>query len=183
MKIKTLPAKRLVRLPKTWRQWLVLLILGLVFLASFLIPDTPLWAARLSLLRQPASPLPHLELARLAADISDWEVAGREYQLAVRFFQQQGGLPGISPLSDAGEFLVPRHDSLQGEVERWEAILAQQPDYRDGHLQLAALFFRLGQDQEAVNHWREAWRLDPTHPEVVAFGRVLEIVPEERAAY
>lgn len=46
-------------------------------------------------------------------------------------------------------------------IAGWEQLLAQNPGYRDGHLRLAVLYYKLGEKEIARFHLQEAINLEP----------------------
>lgn len=64
-------------------------------------------------------------------------------------------------------------DTRQETVYRWEQILAERPDYRDGWLQLASLYYQQGNKQKAREAVNKAKNLDPANENVLAFEKFL----------
>lgn len=56
----------------------------------------------------------------------------------------------------------------------WEQILAERPDYRDGWIQLAAIYYKLGNKEKAKEAISKAKVLDPTNPTILSFEKLLE---------
>lgn len=51
----------------------------------------------------------------------------------------------------------------QREIAFWEDYLAKKPNYRDGWIQLAVLYYRIYQDTKATHALRVAIELDPNY--------------------
>jgi len=49
------------------------------------------------------------------------------------------------------------------EVSSWEQILNERPDYRDGWMQLATIYYKLGEKEKAREALWKAKALDPTN--------------------
>lgn len=56
----------------------------------------------------------------------------------------------------------------------WERILLERPDYRDGWIQLAAIYYKLGNKEKAREAIGKAKVLDPTNPTILSFEKLLE---------
>ncbi|MCL5090460.1 MAG: tetratricopeptide repeat protein [Patescibacteria group bacterium] len=63
--------------------------------------------------------------------------------------------------------------NLQKEAYTWEKILREKPDYRDGWLQLAALYYELGNKNLAKQALSQAKTLDPTSEVVAGVEKLL----------
>jgi len=55
----------------------------------------------------------------------------------------------------------------------WEQILAERPDYRDGWIQLAAVYYQLGDRQKAKEALKKAKSLDPNNETVLSFEKLI----------
>lgn len=53
---------------------------------------------------------------------------------------------------------------LEHEYARWQTIIKQHPDYRDGFYTLSLLAYQLQQIQEAKNYLSVVKKLDPNYP-------------------
>jgi len=56
----------------------------------------------------------------------------------------------------------------------WEQILTERPDYRDGWIQLAAIYHKLGNKEKAMVALEQAKLLDPTNETILSFEKILE---------
>lgn len=56
----------------------------------------------------------------------------------------------------------------------WEQILAERPDYRDGWIQLAAIYYKLGDREKAREALGRAKLLDSTNETILSFEKLLE---------
>ncbi|MGB9637569.1 MAG: tetratricopeptide repeat protein [Microgenomates group bacterium] len=56
----------------------------------------------------------------------------------------------------------------------WEQILAERPDYRDGWIQLAAIYHRSGNKEKAKEALLRAKVLDPNNETILSFEKLLE---------
>lgn len=56
----------------------------------------------------------------------------------------------------------------------WEQILIERPDYRDGWIQLSALYHKLGDIEKAKEALARAKALDPSNETILSFEELLE---------
>ena len=56
----------------------------------------------------------------------------------------------------------------------WEQILLERPNYRDGWIQLAAIYYKLGNKEKARQALTKAKTQDPTNETILSFERLLE---------
>jgi cytochrome c-type biogenesis protein CcmH/NrfG len=59
-------------------------------------------------------------------------------------------------------------------IYAWEQILSERPDYRDGWIQLANLYYQSGDKIEAKTAILKAKELDPNNETVLSFEKFLE---------
>lgn len=62
----------------------------------------------------------------------------------------------------------------QQTIAAWEQILVERPDYRDGWIQLAAAYYKIGDKQKAKEALLKAKALDPTNEVILNFEKLLE---------
>ena len=62
----------------------------------------------------------------------------------------------------------------QQTILAWEQILDERPDYRDGWIQLAAAYYKIGDKQKAKEALKKAKALDPTNEVILNFEKLLE---------
>lgn len=60
------------------------------------------------------------------------------------------------------------------EAFSWEQLLNERPDYRDGWIQLAAVYHKLGDTAKAKEALLRAKALDPTNETILSFEKLLE---------
>jgi len=58
-------------------------------------------------------------------------------------------------------------------IKAWEQILQERPDYKDGWVQLAALYYRIGDQPQARQALEKAKQLDPLNEIVLNFEKLL----------
>ncbi len=54
----------------------------------------------------------------------------------------------------------------------WEQILAERPDYRDGWIQLSAIYYKLGEKQKAKEAILKAKSLDPNNQTILSLEEI-----------
>jgi len=59
-------------------------------------------------------------------------------------------------------------------AHKWEQILIERPDYRDGWIQLAAIYNQLGNKDKAKEALKNAKNIDPNNQLIAAFEKFLE---------
>ncbi len=67
--------------------------------------------------------------------------------------------------------------NLEGQLNYWQNIVAQKPDYRDAYLELASLSYQLSRFSEAKNYLNQAVALDPNGTTVNKLSEVLKGTP------
>jgi cytochrome c-type biogenesis protein CcmH/NrfG len=61
----------------------------------------------------------------------------------------------------------------QQTIAAWEQILEERPNYRDGWIQLAAAYYKIGDKQKAKEALQKAKELDPTNEVVLNFEKLI----------
>lgn len=61
----------------------------------------------------------------------------------------------------------------QQTITVWEQILDERPDYRDGWVQLAAAYYKIGDKQKAKEALLKAKAIDPTNEVILNFEKLL----------
>ena len=64
---------------------------------------------------------------------------------------------------------VPKQET----VYQWEQILTERPDYRDGWIELATLYYELGEKEKAKEAISQAKNLDPNNENILSFEKFL----------
>ncbi len=55
----------------------------------------------------------------------------------------------------------------------WEQVLAERPDYRDGWIQLSAIYLKLGEKQKALEAILKAKSLDPHNQTILSLEEAI----------
>lgn len=62
----------------------------------------------------------------------------------------------------------------QETIYAWEQILTERPNYRDGWVQLAAAYYKVGQVTKAQEAVQKAIQLDPNNETIINFQKLLK---------
>jgi len=62
----------------------------------------------------------------------------------------------------------------QQTIAAWEQILEERPDYRDGWIQLAAAYYKIGDKQKAKEALQKAKLIDPDNEIILNFEKFLD---------
>lgn len=70
--------------------------------------------------------------------------------------------------------LQAQAQEAQKKAFEWEKILRNRPDFRDGWLQLAAIYYKIGDKQKAREAIVQAKALDPNNESILSLEKFLE---------
>lgn len=115
----------------------------------------------LSILIQPLSPKRHLEFAQMLWNEGYEREAKYEAAVADDLTQNGAVLGAETPtriLTQWNE--IPK--KLTTDLEHWQTIILQKPDYRDAYIQAGITAFRLKKKTEAITLIQRASAIDPT---------------------
>jgi len=155
-------AKRLQRLTKKFGSLgIVILVSGMV-LTSFILPKNNSQVLKERLIKEPNNFELHLQLAKIFLQANQFEKAEKELK-----FLQANSQSEIHNL-EIEKLWLQKHYSDPKDIKKiisfWEEILEKYPDYRDGYLQLAYLYYKTYQDDKAKENLTKALELDPNFP-------------------
>lgn len=162
---------------KSVRHLIVGIVLALLFGVNYLFPDTPFHQSVVSVLKNPDSPLSHLNLARLSSERNDRNVAREEFTIAASLMTKQNEerVAGYSTAFEEIEPLAFPEKTLRERIAYWERAVSEQPGYRDGYLRLAFYSYQLSDFSAASLHWKRAWELDPNSDLVSGVGKLIGV--------
>lgn len=69
----------------------------------------------------------------------------------------------ISPFSVYQKLLNQRQKTDQ-EVNYWNQVIGEKPQYRDAYLQLGVSYYRMGMLEKSKESFSKAFRIDPLYP-------------------
>lgn len=134
-------------------------ILAILTLHGSLFPEQEtLTLLTRAILIQPFNPEPHRKLGEFLLRQGAIAQAQQELTLAKDL--------GDSQAQQAYELQQRSLKQLQQQVEVWEKQVQTRPDYRDAYLQLALLYYQLGERAQARENIAKARQLDPVYPAV-----------------
>lgn len=134
----------------------VVVILAVFFLHGRLFPENEQVAVlNQAVLIDPFNPQPHLSLG--------------EYYLTQGYLQQtRHELTLATQLGSptAGNLYIDIHrkkEQLQQQASFWESQLKDKPDFRDGYIKLAAIYYQLRDLEKAKQNLEKARQIDPNY--------------------
>jgi len=159
-------AKRLQRLTKKFGSLGIVILVSGIILGSFFLPKDDFQILKEKLIKNPYDLEAHLELAKIFLDANQFEKAEKE----LKFLQtnsQSARLPSEQVIlnSEIDKLWQQKHYSDPKDIKKlisgWEKVLEKYPNYRDGYLQLAYLYYKIYQDEKAKENLAKAVELDP----------------------
>ena len=126
--------------------------------AKFTAKPDLLSQLKLEVARDPNNPTLHLAFAREAIRVNNYEVARAELEIALSLDPKntdfKNELENVK-LSEA------QASKVRGEIGKWEKIVTQYPDFRDGWFILSTLYFQTYQDDKAKEALDTVFLIDP----------------------
>jgi len=152
-------AKRLQRLTKKFGSLGILILISGAVLGSLFLPKNNFQILKEKLVKSPYDLEAHLELAKIFLEARQFEKAEKE----LKFLRANSQSPTHN--LEIKKLWQQKHDSDPKDIKKlisgWEGVLEKYPDYRDGYLQLAYLYYKIYQDKKAKENLTKALRLDP----------------------
>jgi tetratricopeptide (TPR) repeat protein len=131
--------------------------LAFLIISSFFLTKDKFQLAKEQLIKNPNDFEAHLILAEEYLKNNQVEEAEKELLLA------QGNTDKSDlkwkALWQKKQTLKP--EDLQDLIKKWEKIVTEKPDYRDGYLQLAFLHYKLFENKKAKEYLAKALAIDP----------------------
>ncbi len=133
--------------------------------------QTSYWKEHVDLLINPNSLDNHLALAQTYWQHGDWPKTQTELLIAQTLYQssppeaQQSKVLGAnsSPLDLLHQW-AEEPARLTKELQFWQTVMKEKPDYRDAYLQASALSYQLNRLEDARQYLDQATALDPNFP-------------------
>jgi tetratricopeptide (TPR) repeat protein len=165
-------AKRLQGLTKKFGSLGLVILVGGVVLASFILPKNDFQILKEKLVKEPYNLKAHLELAKIFLKTNQFEKAEKELLITKSLQQlnnriaEQSKVLGVSDTLE--KLWQQKHYSDPKDIKKlisgWEEVLEKYPNYRDGYLQLAYLYYKIYQDEKVKENLTKALELDPNFP-------------------
>jgi len=167
-------AKRLQRLTKKFGSLGIVVLVSSAVLGSFLLPKNNLQVLKEKLVKNPYDLKAHLELAKIFLETNQFEKAEKElltaqsiHHLKNQTVEQSNVLGSTNTLERLWQH---KHYSdpkdIKKIISQWEETLEKYPDYRDGYLQLAYFYYKLGEDKKAKENLKKSLDLDPNNEKI-----------------
>lgn len=115
--------------------------------------------AKREVLRFPFDPRTHANLAQVYLEIGNLEAAEKEFSLA----KSLAGIlsADLRRVEETLESTKEKPKKIREEIDFWEKITEEKPDYRDAYLKLAVLNYQIGQNDETKKYLQKIFALDP----------------------
>jgi len=162
-------AKRLQRLTKKFGSLGIVILISGAVLSSLFLPKNNFQILKEKLVKNPYDLETHLELAKIFLEVNQFEKAEKELkflQSNSQFARLPDGQairnPEIEKLWQQKHYSDPK--DIKKLISGWEGVLEKYPDYRDGYLQLAYLYYKTYQDEKAKENLTKALEIDPNFP-------------------
>lgn len=120
---------------------------------------------RRGVLARPFEAKPHQMLGEYYLGQGVPELARQELKLAKEL--------GANDAQIAYDEAIAKKATLRAEITRWEQEMYDKPDYRDGYLKLASLYYQLGELEAARNNLLNAREISPNHPATKKLDKLL----------
>jgi len=142
----------------------VILLFGLL-ITSLLLPKDQFQTTKEAVVKNPRQTENYLHLADQLLD-------RHQFAEAEKIIQVLGESDvSLEALQQKKATLDPRE--IQKLIDRWEAILAEKPDYRDGYLQLAKLYWQIFNQDAAQANLQKALELDPNYLPALELQKII----------
>lgn len=137
----------------------------LLFFAYLLsIPKSEMRGLQESLAVSPTDTSLNLRLAEELLERNQYQEAEKVLAWAERLVEKNDAA-GAADKARLEELWKQKHledpQEIQKLIEGWQAIVGEKPYYRDGYLQLAYLYFMLGDKNRSLEYVRETLDIDP----------------------
>jgi tetratricopeptide (TPR) repeat protein len=146
------------------------LVFSGIVLYSFFLPKNRFQQTREKALKNPADLETRLALIKIYLQNNQFEEAERELVKLQSFRTAEFQSNRIARLW--GEKRANDPKEIEKEISSWEALVTQHPDYRDGYLQLAFLYLKLGETSKGESFFGKAKELSPNSKIVKIFEEV-----------
>jgi tetratricopeptide (TPR) repeat protein len=167
-KIRTLRERQAYRSAKKWGAPAGVALILVLTLYSFFLPKDRFQFARERVLKNPKDLEAHLILAEEFLKNNQLEKAEKEL-IAAENIQKliptnQQVLGSTSKLEELYlRWQEENPEELKKLISKWEKVISENPNYRDGYLHLAFYYFKLGEKEKAKENLSKAIDLDPNY--------------------
>lgn len=112
----------------------------------------------------------HLDLAREYEAANDLANAKRELLIGLSYTPKSEELKKeLSRIED----LLAQPGQVWAEIQKWERVTQEYPNYRDAYLKLAQLYYQLYENDKTRENLKKALEIDPNFAPAKEFKKVL----------
>jgi len=164
LKAKSLKLKTVKFFPQISRKinagFRILVVLVLILWVGLnLFPSfSPLDNLKTTVLKNLRSPGIHLELVNQLLKNNQVDEAEKEVLYSLQFSPNDQNLQ--KKLEEIKK-IKSQPAELRKEIQKWEKIVRDKPDYRDGYFQLAVLHYQLYENKKAKEYLEKTLAFDP----------------------
>jgi len=182
IKFIRLKTKPIAARAKRWGGPVGVIFIFLLISGSFFYPQDEITRLKVYLLEHPSDLKANLLLAEKLLAQNQFEEAGKVLLLSQKLIPtenlQDNKVLGESTNSSLGELWQKKHQADPQDIKKlialWEKIIEQRPNYRDGYLQLAALNYRIWQNEKAKEYLKQALIIDPNFEETQKLLKIIQ---------
>lgn len=152
--------------------WLVCLII----LLNYLWPKNKLEQTKIALAHWPLSAEQHLKMSQVFFETGDLDKTKTELNQAKYLYQLTQWLDWGGKLKirlDKQEKFINQPAEIKKQINYWEEIINDKPNFRDAYLYLTFLYYQNWQEKEAQEAWQKAFYLDPNNQIVQDLGKLI----------
>lgn len=171
-KISKPQAKRLQRLTKKFGSLGGVILIAGSLIASFFLPKDRFQLTKERLIKNPNDLEAQLILAEEFLKNNQFEEAEKILNLAQNNPQSAIHNSEIEKLWQQKHYSDPK--DIKKLIAGWEEIVGKYPNYRDGYLQLAWLYYKIYEDKKAKENLSKALELDPNFKPASELEKIID---------
>jgi len=175
-------SKPLAARAKRWGGPSGIILIFLLVMGSFFYPRDEIQKLRIYLLNHPYEFDANLTLAEKLLAKNQFEEAGQVLALAQEIMPAKKSpdnrVLGKSTSSRLENLWRKKHEADPQDIKKlivfWEKIIQEKPNYRDGYLQLAALNYKIWQNEKAKEYLKQALIIDPNFEAAKEMEKIIQ---------
>lgn len=137
---------------------LTLAVISCFFVINVLSPSSPLSELKNQVLADYKNPYVHLRLSKEFLMNNDLTAARQELLIGLMVSPNNNDLKEQLRLVDA---LINKPTDVANEIQKWEKVVLEKPNFRDGYFRLAVSYYQLFNKEAAKTNILKALELDP----------------------
>ena len=159
-------------------------------LVSFFLPKDEFQLLKERLIRNPNNFEANLQMAENFLENNQLEEAERSLRLAQQHLRGGGAPRNFGGRHLGGKMILGEQaetkldelwqkkqysdpEDIRKLISAWEKIVEEKPNYRDGYLQLAILYYKLYENDKAKEYLNKALDLDPNYEPAKELKKIL----------